>query len=60
VGVDPEEEARLRRAAELRELVEKLKSGEEQAEEPPPETPRDFIHRKMREDTEPEADEDSS
>lgn len=50
--MDPEEEARLERAAELREQIEKLKSGEEPDEEP--ESPREFIHRKMRE--EPDAE----
>jgi hypothetical protein len=54
--MDPEEEARLERAAELREQIEKLKSGEEPNEEPDeePESPREFVHRKMRE--EPEAE----
>jgi len=52
--MDPEEEARLERAAELREQIEKLKSGEECEEEPDEEaeSPRDFVHRKMREEAE--------
>lgn len=50
--MDPEEEARLERAAELREQIEKLKSGEEPDEEP--ESPREFVHRKMREEAEAE------
>jgi hypothetical protein len=48
--MDPEEEARLERAAELREQIEKLQSGEEPDEEA--ETPREFVHRKMREEAE--------
>lgn len=52
--MDPEEEARLERAAELREQIEQLKSGEECEEEPDEEaeSPRDFVHRKMREESE--------
>jgi hypothetical protein len=49
--VDTDEEARRRRAEELREQVERLKSGEEPEDEP--ETPREFVHRRMREDCEP-------
>jgi hypothetical protein len=55
--VDPDEEARLRRAEELREQVERLKSGEKPEEEP--ETPREFVHRRMREDCQPEDEEDA-
>jgi hypothetical protein len=49
------EEEQRRRAAELREQVERLKSGEEAPEEeaePVPESPREFIRRKMREEEE--------
>ena len=53
--MDPEEEERLERAAELREQIEKLKSGEEPDEEP--ESPREFVHRKMREEPEAEGPE---
>jgi hypothetical protein len=58
--MDPDEEARLERAAELREQIEKLKSGDECDEEPDeePESPREFVHRKMREEAEAEADPD--
>ncbi len=52
--MDDDEKERLERAAELREEIDKLRSGEEPDEEP--ESPRDFVHRKMRE--EPEADEE--
>jgi hypothetical protein len=55
--VDPEEEAQRRRAEELREQVERLKSGEEPEDEP--ETPREFVHRRMREGCEPEDEEDT-
>ena len=60
--MDPDEEARLERAAELREQIEKLKSGEECGEEPgeEPESPRDFVHRKMREEPEAETDADDT
>lgn len=56
--MDAEEEERRRRAAELREQVERLKSGEEAPEgeeaEPVAESPREFIRRKMREEDEEE------
>jgi hypothetical protein len=55
--LDTEEEEQRRRAAELREQVERLKSGEEapaeeEGAEPVPESPREFIRRKMREEEE--------
>ena len=56
--MDTEEEEQRRRAAELREQVERLKSGEEapaeeeEGAEPVPESPREFIRRKMREEEE--------
>jgi hypothetical protein len=49
-----DEEARARRAAELREQIRKVESGE--AEEEPPKSPREFIERKMREEEEREKD----
>jgi hypothetical protein len=45
-----DEEARARRAAELREQIRKLEQGEEPEDEP--ETPREFVDRKMREERE--------
>jgi hypothetical protein len=53
--LDAEEEEQRRRADELREQVERLKSGEEgpseeEGAEPVPESPREFIRRKMREE----------
>ena len=50
-----EEKERLERAAELREQIEKLRSGEE-PEEDEPEAPREFIHRKMGEESDEQSD----
>jgi len=48
-----DEEARKRRAEELREEIAQIESGqepEEGSEEDEPESPRDFVERKMREE----------
>jgi hypothetical protein len=55
--VDSDEEARRRRAEELRKQVERLESGEQPEDEP--ETPREFVHRRMHEGCEAEDEEDA-
>lgn len=50
-----EEEAQRRRAEELREEIARIKSGDESEDgsgEDEPESPREFIERKMREEDE--------
>ncbi len=50
-----DDEARARRAAELREQIRKLETETEPDDDgKEPESPRDFIHRKMREESEEE------
>jgi len=53
---DPEEAARKAQAAQLREQIEHLATPQEKTVEKPggtgtptPESPRDFVHRRMRE-----------